>query len=283
MLCVAVIVIAAMVALVVILSKPKGSKPQKTQNSPSGITKPNHPSFLLYIGISIIIAIWTIWGALFFLATVWLLRLDPKPHQKEIPYPSDLDKDSAKGIYAWLLLSPFLTVPTMIVAALNLDWNSSPNQRVFAALVPAIFHLALLLRFDSKKPFVYRHAQQAIFLVALRAGMASIALSIGTYPGDGAWLFFLGNGSLWLFGSLWGRNQAIHKNCWWMKRKDETILPPDIKPGEQSVTTTEPITTAIKKNKPAIEGALHTFRTGTPEERKQAILSLSQLGEVETF
>jgi hypothetical protein len=286
MFCVAVIVLAAMVALAVILLNPKGRKPKAIQSTPPTIAKPKQAIWILYIGISLIIAIWTVWGALFFLVTVWFLRMDPKPHQREIPYPSDPDKNSAKGIYTWLLLSPFLTVPAMFIAAINLDWNSSPNQRVFAALIPLVFHLPLLLLLDSKRPFVYRHAQQAIFLVALRAGMASVALSIGTYPGEGAWLFLLGNGALWLFGSLWARGQAVHGESWWAQRKGDTILPLEVKPIDQPTMKDEredALKSLNAEGNTARQKALNAFRTGTPETRKQAVLVLSQLGEVEKF
>lgn len=246
------------------------------------MNKPKWRSWLLPFIIAFALTFWSVVFALFFLAIIWIMLLNPKTNSKEFPFPSDQDRKHAKRTYAWLLLSPFLTVPTMIIAAFNLDWNSSPNERVLAALIPLVFHLPMLFKLNTKSAFVYRHTQQAIFLVALRAGMASIALSIGTYPGDGAWLFLLGNGTLWLFGTMWGRNQVLRNECWWMKRKGETILLPEAKPATTTAPK-QPITSAIQKNKPAIEGALHTFRTGAPEERKQAVLALSQLGEVEKF
>jgi hypothetical protein len=289
MLCAFVVVVSALVALLVILLKPKKNQTENVRNASTGNIRRPHKdwkSWILFFVISLFIAIWTIWGALFFLATVWIMRMDPKPYQKEIPYPSDLDRDSAKGIYTWLLLSPFLTVPTMIIAALNLDWNSSPNEWVFAALIPLVFHLPMLFKLNTKSVFVYRHTQQAIFLVALRAGMASIALSIGEYPGEGVWLFFLGNGVLWLFGSLWARGQAVRRECWWMKRKGETILPLEAQIIDKPVTndeSKEQLNALNTEGNTAKQKALNTFRAGTSDERKQAVLVLSQLGEVEKF
>jgi hypothetical protein len=145
--------------------------------------------------------------------------------------------------------------------------TSTPHPiNVLAALIPLVFHIPLLFKLNPKNAFTYRHTQQAILLIALRAGIASIALSIGSSPWEGLWLFFIGNGTLWLFGSIWGRNQAIHKDCWWMKRKGETILPPETQTVEEPVITAEPqqpITPVSKKNKSAIEQSLHAFRTGT--------------------
>jgi hypothetical protein len=284
-LCIAVIVIGALVALVAILLK---SKKKKTQISTGNIRHPRKDwkSWIPFVAIALFIAIWTIWGALFFLATVWLMRMDPKPYQREIPYPSDLDKNSAKGIYTWLFLSPFLTVTTLLVGMFTLDIDSSTNQRVFTALIPTIFHLPLFFQLDSKRPFVYRHTQQAIFLVALRAGMASLAISIAYYPWEGLGLFLLGNGALWLFGTLWGRSQASRREGWWIQRKGETILPIEAQIIDKPVINDEPkeqLNSLNTEGNTARQKALNAFRNGALEERKQAVLTLSQLGEVEKF
>lgn len=285
--CVSFIVLAALVAVAIIFLKPR--KKEEVQNALTGNTIPPRKGWkgwLPFFVIALILAIWTIWGALFFLGTVWVMRLNPKADSKEIPFPSDKDRKRAKGMYTWLLLSPFLTVPTMIITALNLDWNSSPNQRVFAALIPAIFHLLLLFQLDSKRPFVYRHTQQGILLVALRASMAALALNISKYPDDGIWLFLLGNGSLWLFGTLWGRNQVVRSDCWWMRRRGEIILPLQERPIEQPITDDE-LDAMVKgldaEGSTARQKALNAFREGTPETRKKAVLVLSKLGEVEKF
>jgi len=287
MLCASIVAVGALVALLVFILKPNKNQTGEKQNASAGnvrALRKNWKGWIPFVVIALVLAFWSVLISLFFLITVWIMRMDPKPYQREIPYPSDLAREEAKGPYIWLLLSPFLTVPTMLVATLFLDFNSPPNQRVLAALIPLVFHLPLLFKLNTKNIFIYRHTQQVILLIALRAGMASIALSIGTYPGDGLWLFFLGNGALWLFGSLWGRSQAVHKDCWWMKRKGETIHPPEAKPVETPATTNEPQhPLTAPKDKPVIEQSLHTFRTGTLEERKQAVLALSQLGEVEKF
>jgi len=54
-------------------------------------------------------------------------------------------------------------------------------------------------------------------------------------------------------------------------------------PNINSFEHQQPTTPATKKDKAIIEQSLHAFRAGTPEERKQAMLALSQLGEVEKF
>jgi len=234
--------------------------------------------------------------AVFFLTVLWVMRLDPKTDSKEIPFPSDLDRSRAKGTYTWLLLSPFLNVVVLLIGVvISYSSRTSTNVWVLVALLPLIIHLPVLFRLDPNSPFVFRHTQQAIFLLALRAGMTALALNIGRYPQDGSLLFLWGNGSLWLFGSIWGQNQVHRGTGWWIQRKGEKVLPKD------AILTEEPLP-GNKTEKPVssdkiesllnslnTEGsnarqiALNAFRTGTPETRKKAVLVLSQLGEVEKF
>ena len=243
-------------------------------------------SWIFYFGIALCIAIWTIWGALLLLVFINLIRLDPKPSLKEAPFPSDTEKRTAKQLYIWLLLSPSITVPTFIIAVLFLSYNPSINERVIAALIPLIFHAPLLLGFTSKSIFVFRHTQQAILLVAVRAALASLAISIGE-PGDGLWLFLIGNGVLWLGGSLLGLDQTLRGQCWIMEKKGEKIafsytgkadspqMDKELEDILKFLNAKDQLTAKTK--------ALHAFRAGTPESKRRAVEVLSKLGEVEEF
>jgi len=70
-----------------------------------------------------------------------------------------------------------------------------------------------------------------------------------------------------------------------MQRKGEKIILPEMQAVEKPITTAESQKkiTPSKGDKASIEQSLHTFRTGTPEEKRKSILTLSQLGEVEKF
>ncbi len=282
------IIVVLVFAVLIILSIRSGSSKDSQIKSDMSVKSPNRgwKSWIPFIGISLFIAIWTIWGALFFLTFVWLMRLDPKPYSKEIAFPTDTEKNTVKRLYTWLIVSPFITVPIFIFAAINLSYSSSINERVIVALIPLIFHAPLLFGFTTKSPFVFRHTQQAIFLVALRATTASLALSIGD-PGDGFWLFVIGNGVLWLSGSLLGFDQIMHGECWLMGLRGEKIarnetarvdLPQMDKELEDMLKSLNAKDKLTAKTK-----ALNAFRAGTPETKRRAVEVLSELGEVEEF
>ena len=277
------------------LLRKQNEKKNETQNT-SINDKPKRRGWAWPIIITILLSFWSVVFGLFFIAIVWVMRLDPKTDSKEIPFPSDKDKKRARGTYIWLLLSPFLNVIVLLIGVFNSYSSKTPtNEWVLIALLPLVLHLPVLTRLDSNNPFVFRHTQQAVFLLALRASMTALALNIGSYPEDGIWLFLLGNGSLWLVGSIWGMYQAHHGTGWWIGRKGEKVLPKDVTPTEKPVTTVKSersipgseLESLLKslntEGSNARQIALNAFHKGTPEQRKRAVLVLSQLGEVEKF
>ena len=283
----AIIVFLAFAALLIISIMPDNKK--NVQSTSDKVLKRRNntwQSWFAIISISLVIAIWTLLGALFFLIIVWLLRLNPE-HDSSSTL-SDQEKKFARGIYAWLLFSPILTIPVFIVLLYNLGYEaSSTDSRVLASIIPLIFHLPLLSGLYSKSAFVYRHTQQGILLIALRVGMATLASSITFGSDDGFWLFIFGNGSLWLFGSIWGWHQIARGEYWWMKQNDEKTV---------SLETTRTVTYRMDQefedllkslnadDKVAAKAkAFLAFRGGKPETRKRATEVLSKLGEVESF
>lgn len=257
--------------------------------------------WILPIIIALLLATQTIAGGIFFFTIVWLMQLDPRPYSKTVLAPGEANKKSAKWIYTWLLLSPLITVPFFLIMVAIFYDSSSNEKLVLAALIPSAFHAILLFGLGSKSHFVYRHTQQAILLVALRAGMAALAVNIGSYPEDGLGLFIIGNGSLWLFSTIWGRNQISRDKCWWMERKGETIVAKvrDDSKSEmadiasefnrtQDLSPKEHIhlsdLSLLNQNKYlAKEHAIAAFRFGGEEIKKQAVEILDELGEVEMF
>lgn len=264
-------------------------EPQAVIEETTPSAKPKRMGWLLYFGIAFLIAIWSVLGALFFLAVVWVLRL--KPGTTATFTLSKDDQKTARRVYTWLFLSPFITVPIFLGMTINLSYSASNNEYVLAALVPLFAHIFLLLGLTSRSAFVFRHTQQGLLLLALRAGLASLtAMNVENHPGYAMLLFFFGNGGIWLIGSIAGWNQTASGTCWFMERKGEQILMPSASKPEKTATPVNEqeldellksfdapgMTTARQK-------AMHAFRQGTPELKKRAVAALSQLGEVEKF
>jgi hypothetical protein len=261
----------------------RADKPKKQASKGSKV-------WIVYLAVALLLAFKTIWGALFFLAVVWIMRLNPRRPSNGLPVPTIKtmrEKNAISGLYSWLALSSLLTVPFFLVLLFELPSTPSIDQRVLTALTPAAVHLPLLLGLLSRNILVFRHTQQAILLIAIRAGVASLALSIGSDAWDGMWLFASGNGSVWLFGIIWGFHQVKYDTCWLMERKGEEILTDDkakadslpvdqeLKTIANSLALQDPLDAKVK--------ALDAFRIGTPKTKRQAIEVLSELDEVETF
>jgi len=256
--------------------------------------KPGWKSWIWPVIIAILFSFWSVIFGLFLLANVWVMKLDPTTDSKKIPFPSDKDRKRAKGTYTWLLISAVPNILIFAIAVINLSSRSSANERVLAALTPLIIHLPVLIRLDFKSPFVFRHTQQAVLLLALRASTAALALNVSRYPEDGIGLFLLANGFLWLFGSLWGRAQVNKGKGWWIEMRGETVLnqdsqnmsSDDVKDSQHSPEKSIEFSRWYLKNnnkEAAIHHALVSFRNGKKDIRGQAVQLLNELGEVENF
>jgi len=272
MICVGIVVIAAGVGLVVLLTKGKSKTTKGTRpTSTSGWTR-----WIPYVGIALLLAFWSFWISMLLLLVVWLVYQNPDIDA--IYEVSNNEKKTAQRVYNWLFWSSLITVPAFLLAVENASYQT--DDLVLAALLPLIFHAPLLLGLTSKSAFVYRHTQQGILLIFIRAVLAAIAVSTDTWV-----LFILGNGALWLFGSIWGRNQVTRSECSLMKRNGEIISITDkitSLPANIHIEKSHEFIQQFKKNE-AFEHALAAFRNGNSEIKQQAVQLLETLDEVEQF
>jgi len=279
----AIIVVLAVAVLVIFMVMSSNEKDSHTaSDKPVNQSNKGWKSWIAFLGIALLIALWTIYGALFFLAVVWVMRLNPGSDSSYTV--SDVEKNTAKRLYAWLLLSPFITVPIFLYLISSVDSSTSINERVLIALIPLAFHTPLLFGLTSKSAFVFRHTQQSILLMALRASTAALVVNMNPHPD--LTLFWWGNGSLWLFGSMIARNQVIRSECWLMKRKGEAPLVAtsgvkDLSPQIHIEQSREFI--LQYKAEEAKKHALAAFRSGDSEVKQQAVQILTNLHEVEKF
>jgi hypothetical protein len=294
LLCLALILVILIAAGTIFLLAPNRKNDTRTTAARS-IRKSNQSwkSWIPYIVVMLILSIWSVLAGVFFLAVVWIMRQNPNPESSFVV--GDAEKRTAQRVYTWLFLSSLITVPVFLYTVIaSYSTTRTSTQNVLAALLPLVFHLPLLAGLTSKSGFVYRHTQQGILLIAVRAGLAAMAIGLGKYPEDGLWLFLLGNGSLWLFGSIWGWAQVSRADYWWMKGQRGTLTPgqqADGPPGmgQDLKLTPEQYIEYSKwyrkreRNDLAKDYALQAFRRGDPQIRRQAVRVLDDLNEVEFF
>lgn len=217
--------------------------------------------------------------ALFGFAILLTLRLSPKMELSTIVTADE--KKICESNYKWLRNSSFITVPVFLIAVSFL-------HPVLATIIPMIFHISLIRKLKTNSLYVYRHTQQALCLILLRAGTAALIFSF--FYSGGFVLFLLANGLLWLFGTNWGISQVNRGDCWLMQRKGEKIILPETtepeKPDNPIVDTElDDMLKSLdaKGTLAAKQKALDAFRTGTLKIKKRAVEVLSKLGEVEKF
>lgn len=237
-------------------------------------------SWLIPIIIALVIAFWNVSLAIVYLLIVWVLRLKPKEELSHIV--TDEERKDCEKNYKWLRNSSFFTIPLFFIALF------SNNAHPFvAAFLPFLFHIRLIGRLKTENLYVYRHTQQSLFLLLLRAGTA-IAIFSSFYM-SGFLVFIIVNGSLWFFGTNWEIKQVKTNDCWLMRRRGEEILVPQISISDDKPVVLDKATTDMLKNvtkeekKAESQKTLNIFRTGTRQDRKKAVLILAELGEVEKF
>ena len=273
----AIIVVLA-VAVLAIFSINSSNKNDSQTASSRSVKQSNQgwKSWIPFIGMALVIAFWTISGALFFIVIIWITRLNPKTEISSII--TDEHKSIGRSIYQWLLISSVFTTPFSIFLSILLDSNIYGH--VLATCIPLILHFHLLFNIRNSL-YIYRHTQQALALLVLRAAVAAWAL----YDFNIA-LFLLGNGSIWLFGSIWGFSQIKRGKCWLMEQRGEIAIPETTKvDSPQMDKELEDMLKSLnaKDTLAAKTKALNAFRAGTPETKRRAIEVLSTLGEVEEF
>jgi len=207
---------------------------------------------------------------------------------------------TAKKIYRWLWLSPFLTIPTLIFIILiepgaglicggnynNCNHALSEKVSLISAfLISALWHLSLLIPASNKESeFVRWHGRQALLLAGIRTLIPLAFLTYGLvfdngYYGDTLLWSIPTLILIWLVGTLWGQNQAAIGECslmHWTGRGNG--LP--VKPEKNSEL--EKISHGRVGEEP--EELIEIFRYNRdPEQRKAALAELERLGLVEPF
>jgi hypothetical protein len=214
------------------------------------------------------------------------------------------EEQRSRRFYWLLLLSPFVTVACAGMGFVFLPYDAPFHLRLIAAGVPGLFFALLLFGWLSPHLYVRRHMQQALLLAGLR--LASGLLFLGLL--EETFLWFLSNGSLWLFGSIWGWSQVVRGDCWLMRRLGEGKQLPrpwtkaqkaQPSPAKKSPSAAQLNVVGALDGRQALSRAQFlldrhqveqavvyltaAFRAGPVEVRQQAVARLEAIGEVELF
>jgi hypothetical protein len=171
-----------------------------------------------------------------------------------------------------------------------------------ALVAPGLVHLVLLFGLLSPLLYVRRHAQQALVLALLRT-LSPLAIVYFMAADMRVWVCV--NGSLWLFGSVWGLRQVRQGDCLMMRLRGESAQLPRPWAAERpdGQESPKPAAAAIPAPGPANEaqaafdqGLAHlahgrqaeatacfmeAFRSGDEELRRRALAELDRLDQVD--
>jgi hypothetical protein len=202
-----------------------------------------------------------------------------------------MEIQTASKWYRWLWLSPFLTIPTLLILFSASDaltysllcpqgWQNCNYAAAYklngliAVLFSALWHLLLLIpSLNKESQFVCWHGRQAMILAGVRTAVPLIfLLAAGFYFSEiVAFLILI---PIWFFGTFWGQRQAARGDCSlmrWTGRGDFLPGPP------------------ADGDKAGIEGFSNetlenTFRfSQDPEERQAALEEFKKRGLVENL
>jgi len=202
-------------------------------------------------------------------------------------------RKTARKWYRWLWLSPFLTIPTLIlVSFMNFgyellcrgpgpcDWYLAERMGlIIAILASSLWHLVILRPASQKeRPFVRWHGLQALCLAGLRTAVPLAFVIV--YGFDFTSLLAIPVLILiWFIGTFIGQHQASRGKCslcQWAGREDELAGYQALKPKHESTQK------RIAPDDPEDWVSIIRF-SDDPEERRRALAALKRRDMIEEF
>jgi hypothetical protein len=191
---------------------------------------------------------------------------------------------SARRVYWWLLLVPVFAVPFWW---LIIPYNPNFGEILGPSLFALVFYLPILIWATSDNPFIQVHARQGLILLALR--FLSPLLIFLVFGWDAMLpLFIVVNGSLWLFGSMFGLAQVGNGTSFLPFDRSKIVADPisDQTPHAEILISSldEARASLIAGERSlSIKQALAVFRNDDAASKESAMKFLAELGEVEEF
>lgn len=233
-------------------------------------------------------------------------------------------KKRARGVYYnCLLILAFISLPWLFINLFGLSRYPGFFEVAATAGVPLLPCIIVTgWKIWDKELFYSSHAKQALFLLGLQ--FLSLFFVVWTLQyGDesfSAFLFFIVNGGLWLFGNTWGLGQVRKGQCWWAakfghhppfeltelndyelgrkisdltnRRHQQNAPQPQayerpVQPQPRQILQPPPAAWATPE-RPAVEERtveelLETFRVGDAAARAEAVRKLEALGAIGEF
>ena len=190
------------------------------------------------------------------------------------------ERKIARNWYFWLWFSPILAFPTSIVLgffAYAIFAHGAMDYSPFWVAIPvfgaALWHLILLIpAMDKKRPFVRRHARQAMLIVAVRTFFLFI-LAYALFEEHWTMVLVLPPLAIWLFGTLWGQLEANRGKStldkWFGRREPRAVGPA----AEREL--------GLPEDADVLAWVEIVRFSQDPQERARALQALEQLGLTE--
>lgn len=199
--------------------------------------------------------------------------------------------NTAKKIYKWLWLSPFLTIPTLLYIYEGVDpgfmlicggtYKNCDYSLTYSiswtsgVLISALWHLLFLSSaWNGEHEFVRWHGRQALLLAGIRTLVALVFAFVIIDSTLAISVLIL----IWLIGTIWGQNQAAKGDCSLMHWaghgenlpiKTVAVSTTNI-PHDENTTHIEELVDIIRFNR-------------NSEQRQTALAELETLGLVESI
>jgi len=177
------------------------------------------------------------------------------------------------SVYKRFMIAYFPYMLFLFISTNFFALSGSLFDRSISVLLSSIVFLLLLKECQSPYLFVRRHGQQALLLGAMISVVIWFILALELI--SDVCLSLTGITAVWFFGGFRGLRQVKRGDCWLMKNLDGA----DQLPRQWQTAESED----EAQDERDIGELLQQFRKGTADERRQAVVALEKMGEVERF
>ena len=202
------------------------------------------------------------------------------------------ERNAARQLYLWSLLLPALAIPLVCLGPA-------------IVLLPLVYLYFLISGFRSKHSFVRWHAGQwlglslgwgalavgsaMLFVASAMRGSSSLVVCLGSLVIGGGWwlsnlfgVWQVSQGNCWIW-SMWSASAPLPRS-WNQPASSATVAQAASPTDWQSLLTNgRTMSNYSHRHMEAVECFMRVFQAGPLSLRRQAVVELERLGEVEIF